>query len=155
MTGNHKSQQLVANIEDIMKIIPHRYPFLLVDRVINLNPDKNITAIKNVTINEEFFQGHFPSKSVMPGVLIIESMAQSAAVLVSKTLGIDAEGKIVYFMTIDNTRFRNPVVPGDQLKLDVIKVRQRKNVWKFNGKAYVEETLVAESTFSAMIVDLE
>tara|TARA_B100000073_G_scaffold339191_1_gene337294 strand:- start:517 stop:984 length:468 start_codon:yes stop_codon:yes gene_type:complete len=155
MTGNHKSQQLFANIEDIMKIIPHRYPFLLVDRVINLNPDKNITAIKNVTINEEFFQGHFPSKSVMPGVLIIESMAQSAAVLVSKTLGIDAEGKIVYFMTIDNTRFRNPVVPGDQLKLDVIKVRQRKNVWKFNGKAYVEETLVAESTFSAMIVDLE
>ena len=137
-----------------MKIIPHRYPFLLVDRVINLIPDKSVIAIKNVSINEEFFQGHFPSKPVMPGVLIIESMAQSAAVLVSKTLGIDAQGKIVYFMTIDNTRFRSPVVPGDQLKLEVYKVRQRKNVWKFDGKAFVDKVLVAEGSFSAMIVDL-
>lgn len=155
MTETQINHETVVNIEDIMKIIPHRYPFLLVDRVINLIPDKSIIAIKNVSINEEFFQGHFPSKPVMPGVLIIESMAQSAAVLVSKTLGIDAQGKIVYFMTIDNTRFRNPVVPGDQLKLEVYKVRQRNNVWKFDGKAFVEKVLVAESSFSAMIVDLD
>ena len=154
MTEIKTNHETVINIGDIMKIIPHRYPFLLVDRVINLIPDKSVIAIKNVSINEEFFQGHFPSKPVMPGVLIIESMAQSAAVLVSKTLGIDAQGKIVYFMTIDNTRFRNPVVPGDQLKLEVYKVRQRKNVWKFDGKAFVEKVLVAESSFSAMIVDL-
>ena len=155
MTETQINHETVVNIGDIMKIIPHRYPFLLVDRVINLIPDKSIIAIKNVSINEEFFQGHFPSKPVMPGVLIIESMAQSAAVLVSKTLGIDAQGKIVYFMTIENTRFRNPVVPGDQLKLEVYKVRQRKNVWKFDGKAFVEKVLVAESSFSAMIVDLD
>ena len=154
MTETQINHETVVNIGDIMKIIPHRYPFLLVDRVINLIPDKSVIAIKNVSINEEFFQGHFPSKPVMPGVLIIESMAQSAAVLVSKTLGIDAQGKIVYFMTIDNTRFRSPVVPGDQLKLEVYKVRQRKNVWKFDGKAFVEKVLVAESSFSAMIVDL-
>ncbi len=154
MTETQINHETVVNIGDIMKIIPHRYPFLLVDRVINLIPDKSVIAIKNVSINEEFFQGHFPSKPVMPGVLIIESMAQSAAVLVSKTLGIDAQGKIVYFMTIDNTRFRNPVVPGDQLKLEVYKVRQRKNVWKFVGKAFVEKVLVAEGSFSAMIVDL-
>ena len=141
MTETQINHETVVNIGDIMKIIPHRYPFLLVDRVINLIPDKSVIAIKNVSINEEFFQGHFPSKPVMPGVLIIESMAQSAAVLVSKTLGIDAQGKIVYFMTIDNTRFRNPVVPGDQLKLEVCKVRQRKNVWKFDGKAFVEKVL--------------
>ena len=155
MTETQINHETVVNIGDIMKIIPHRYPFLLVDRVINLIPDKSVIAIKNVSINEEFFQGHFPSKPVMPGVLIIESMAQSAAVLVSKTLGIDAQGKIVYFMTIDNTRFRNPVVPGDQLKLEVYKVRQRNNVWKFDGKAFVEKVLVAESSFSAMIVDLD
>ncbi|MAI06459.1 MAG: 3-hydroxyacyl-[acyl-carrier-protein] dehydratase FabZ [Alphaproteobacteria bacterium TMED87] len=154
MTETQINHETVVNIGDIMKIIPHRYPFLLVDRVINLIPDKSVIAIKNVSINEEFFQGHFPSKPVMPGVLIIESMAQSAAVLVSKTLGIDAQGKIVYFMTIDNTRFRSPVVPGDQLKLEVYKVRQRKNVWKFDGKAFVDRVLVAEGSFSAMIVDL-
>ncbi len=154
MTETQINHETVVNIGDIMKIIPHRYPFLLVDRVINLIPDKSVIAIKNVSINEEFFQGHFPSKPVMPGVLIIESMAQSAAVLVSKTLGIDAQGKIVYFMTIDNTRFRSPVVPGDQLKLEVYKVRQRKNVWKFDGKAFVDKVLVAEGSFSAMIVDL-
>ena len=136
MTETQINHETVVNIGDIMKIIPHRYPFLLVDRVINLIPDKSINAIKNVSINEEFFQGHFPSKPVMPGVLIIESMAQSAAVLVSKTLGIDAQGKIVYFMTIENTRFRNPVVPGDQLKLEVYKVRQRKNVWKSLSKYF-------------------
>ena len=139
---------------DILKHLPHRYPFLFVDKIVSVELGKSIHAQKNVSINEEFFQGHFPSKPVMPGVLIIESMAQSAAVLVSKTLGIDAQGKIVYFMTIDNTRFRNPVVPGDQLKLEVYKVRQRKNVWKFDGKAFVEKVLVAESSFSAMIVDL-
>ena len=154
MTETQINHETVVNIGDIMKIIPHRYPFLLVDRVINLIPDKSVITIKNVSINEEFFQGHFPSKPVMPGVLIIESMAQSAAVLVSKTLGIDAQGKIVYFMTIDNTRFRSPVVPGDQLKLEVYKVRQRKNVWKFDGKAFVDRVLVAEGSFSAMIVDL-
>ncbi|HYZ63704.1 MAG TPA: 3-hydroxyacyl-ACP dehydratase FabZ, partial [Acetobacteraceae bacterium] len=114
---------------------------------------ESATGVKNVTANEGFFQGHFPGHPVMPGVLIVESMAQTAAVLVVETLGPDSAGKLVYFMTIEAAKFRRPVVPGDQLMIHVSKVRSRNNVWKFNGVARVDGTAVAEATFSAMIMD--
>ena len=141
------------DIQRIMKMIPHRYPFLLVDRVEDVVRGKSAVGVKNVSINEPFFQGHFPSRPVMPGVLIVEAMAQTAAVLVVDSLGEDAEGKLVYFMTIDNARFRRPVEPGDQLRLTCTKVRQRSNVWKFSGVAKVGDTVVADATYSAMIMD--
>jgi 3-hydroxyacyl-[acyl-carrier-protein] dehydratase len=140
-------------IERIMRMIPHRYPFLLIDKVVDVQPDKDAVGVKNVTINEPFFAGHFPQRPVMPGVLIIESMAQTAAVLVVETLGEKAEGKLVYFMSVDNARFRKPVVPGDRLRVHVTKQRNRGNVWKFTGEAFVESKLVAEATFAAMILD--
>jgi 3-hydroxyacyl-[acyl-carrier-protein] dehydratase len=140
-------------IERIMQMIPHRYPFLLIDKVVDVRPDKEAVGVKNVTINEPFFAGHFPQRPVMPGVLIIESMAQTAAVLVVQTLGADAEGKLVYFMTVDSARFRKPVVPGDTLRVRVTKQRNRGSVWKFTGEAFVGDKLVAEATFAAMILD--
>ena len=143
----------VVDIKRVMEMIPHRYPFLMVDRILNLVPDDRATGLKNVSINEPFFQGHFPDEAVMPGVLIIESMAQTAAVLVVHTLGSEAEGKLVYFMSIDSARFRKPVVPGDQLIIDVVKQQKRRNVWKFAAEARVESRLVAEATYSAMILD--
>lgn len=143
----------VVDINRIMELIPHRYPMLMVDRVIDLVPGESAVGIKNVTINEAFFQGHFPEKPVMPGVLIVEAMAQTAAVLVVHTLGASAEGKLVYFMTIDSCRFRKPVGPGDQMRILVRKERHRFNVWKFEGKAMVDDQLVAEATYSAMIMD--
>lgn len=139
-------------IERIMKMIPHRYPFLLVDRVQDVVPAESAVGVKNVTINEPFFPGHFPEKPVMPGVLIIEAMAQTCAILVVETLGAAAEGKLVYFMSIDNGRFRKPVGPGDVLHITVKKDRNRANVWRFNCEAKVGETLVAEATISAMIM---
>lgn len=142
----------VVDIEGIMKAIPHRYPFLLIDRVINVKKGESATGIKNVSVNDNFFQGHFPTSPVMPGVLIIEAMAQTAAVLVVKTLGKEFEGKLVYFMTIDNSKFRRPVVPGDQIYIEVIKERNRANVWKFRGVARVDGSSVAEASFSAMIM---
>jgi len=137
----------------VMELIPHRFPFLMVDRVESIIPNVSCVGIKNVSINEPFFAGHFPSRPVMPGVLIIESMAQTAGCLVVATLGADAEGKLVYFMTIDDARFRKPVVPGDQIKVHVSKIRNRGPVWKFRGEAKVNGTLVAEATYSAMILD--
>lgn len=141
------------DIVRVMEMIPHRYPMLMIDRVVDLYPDKSAVGIKNVSINENFFQGHFPAKPVMPGVLIIEAMAQTAAVLVVHTLGPQAEGKLVYFMTVDEARFRKPVVPGDTARIHVSKVRHRGPVWKFQGEARVGDTLCAEATFSAMILD--
>jgi 3-hydroxyacyl-[acyl-carrier-protein] dehydratase len=141
------------DIERIMELIPHRYPFLMIDRVIDMVPDQSAVGIKNVTINEFFFQGHFPRKPVMPGVLIIEAMAQTAAVLVVETLEGAAAGKLVYFMTIEDGRFRKPVAPGDTLYIHVTKVRNRGNVWKFLGEAKVDGVLMAEARFSAMIMD--
>lgn len=141
------------DIHRIMEMIPHRYPFLLVDRVEDIVAGESAVGVKNVTINEPFFQGHFPDRPVMPGVLIVEAMAQTAAVLVVDSLGKQAEGKLVYFMTIENARFRRPVEPGDQLRLQCSKVRQRANVWKFSGVAKVGDTTVAEATYSAMIMD--
>jgi 3-hydroxyacyl-[acyl-carrier-protein] dehydratase len=140
-------------IERIMRMIPHRYPFLLIDKVVDIRADTEAVGVKNVTINEPFFSGHFPQRPIMPGVLIIESMAQTAAVLVVQTLGARAEGKLVYFMSVDNARFRKPVVPGDRLRVHVTKQRNRGSVWKFTGEAYVDEKLVAEATFAAMLLD--
>ncbi len=141
------------DINRIMEMIPHRHPFLMIDRVLDLVPNVRATGVKNVTINENYFQGHFPNHPVMPGVLIIEAMAQTAAVLVVHTLGTDAEGKLVYFMSVDGARFRKPVEPGDQLSVEVKKQRSRGNVWKFAGRAIVDKTLVAEATYAAMILD--
>jgi 3-hydroxyacyl-[acyl-carrier-protein] dehydratase len=141
------------NIAQIMRAIPHRYPFLLIDRVVDLVIGESATGVKNVSINENFFQGHFPTEPVMPGVLLIESMAQTAAVLVVATLGPDAEGKLVYFMSIEGAKFRRPVVPGDQVMVHVTRVQRRANVWKFSGQAKVDGQVVAEATYAAMIRD--
>jgi 3-hydroxyacyl-[acyl-carrier-protein] dehydratase len=143
----------VLDINRIVEMIPHRYPFLLIDRVSDIVPDDSAVGLKNVTVNEPFFPGHFPSRPIMPGVLIIEAMAQTAAVLVVETLGSSAEGKLVYFMSVDEARFRKPVVPGDQMKIHVKKERSRGNVWKFSGKAMVDGQLMAEAIYTAMIVD--
>ena len=141
------------DIGQIMSAIPHRYPFLLVDRVVDMVLGESCTGIKNVTINENFFQGHFPSMPVMPGVLIIECMAQTAAVLVVTTLGPEWQGKLVYFMTVENAKFRKPVQPGDQMRVEVVKQRQRGNIWKFSAEAKVDGKVVAEATYAAMILD--
>ena len=141
------------DINRLMELIPHRYPFLMVDRIVDVVLGDSCVGIKNVTMNENFFQGHFPGRPVMPGVLIIEAMAQTAGALVVATLGDESEGKLVYFMTIDNVRFRRPVLPGDQLRVYVAKQRNRGNVWKFVGEAKVDGQLVAEATFAAMIAD--
>ncbi len=137
----------------IMQMIPHRYPFLMIDRVVDLVPDLSAIGIKNVSINESYFQGHFPRQPVMPGVLVIECMAQTAAVLVVETLEGAAAGKLVYFMSIEDCRFRKPVVPGDRLHIHVTKTRRRGSVWKFNGEARVDGALMAEARFTAMIMD--
>jgi 3-hydroxyacyl-[acyl-carrier-protein] dehydratase len=142
-----------VDIRRILQMIPHRYPMLMVDKVIDMQLDRSAVGIKNVTINEPFFQGHFPSEPVMPGVLIVEAMAQTAAVLVVSTYGQESEGKLVYFMSIDDVRFRRPVFPGDRLELHVEKVQSRASVWKFSGKAIVEGKVAAEATFAAMIRD--
>jgi 3-hydroxyacyl-[acyl-carrier-protein] dehydratase len=143
----------VVDIARIMHAIPHRYPFLLIDRVVDVVHNRSAIGIKNVSVNEAFFAGHFPDHPVMPGVLIIESMAQTAAVLVVETLGPDAAGKLVYFMSIEGAKFRRPVVPGDQLRIHVTKERNRGNVWKFNAVARVDGVSVAEATYAAMIMD--
>lgn len=140
------------SVNEIMKVIPHRYPFLLVDRIIELEPGKSATGIKNVTINEPFFQGHFPDQPIMPGVLIVEAMAQVAGVMAFRS---GMEGKSVYFMSIDNVKFRRPVVPGDQVKLEITTLKHRGNVWKFSGTATVDGKLVSEAEFTAMVTDKE
>ena len=139
----------------IMEMIPHRYPFLLIDRLDDVVANESAVGIKNITMNEFYFQGHFPGEPVVPGVIIIEAMAQTAAVLVVETLGPEAEGKLVYFMSIDDARFRKRVGPGDTLHVHVQKIRHRRNVWKFRGEARVSDSLMAEATFTAMIVDDE
>ncbi len=143
----------VIDITGIMKRIPHRYPMLLIDQVIDVVRGESCTGMKNVSVNEPFFQGHFPGRPIMPGVLIIEAMAQTAATLVVDALhNVDAETHIVYFMTVENARFRKPVIPGDRLAIKVEKKRQRGNVWKFQSHAFVEGVLCAEAVFTAMLV---
>ncbi len=157
--NNEVSEQLppidVAMIDSrrLMTMIPHRYPFLLLDRLIDVRRGVSAIGIKNVTVNEPFFQGHFPGHPVMPGVLIIEAMAQTAAALVIEGLGELAGQPIVYFMSIDGAKFRKPVVPGDQLRLHLTKDRKRGNVWRFNGVANVDGVAVAEAMITAMIMD--
>ncbi|MBF0304240.1 MAG: 3-hydroxyacyl-ACP dehydratase FabZ [Alphaproteobacteria bacterium] len=153
MNDNGTTTPGSVDINRIMQMIPHRYPFLMVDRVIDIVPNQSAIGIKNVTIGEPCFQGHFPTRPIFPGVLIIEAMAQTAAVLVVETLGRASEGKLVYFMSIDGARFRKPVGPGDRLMIHVAKERSRGNVWKFRGEAKVDGTLVAEAIYTAMIVD--
>lgn len=143
------------DVQEIMTMIPHRYPLLLVDRIVDYKLGEWAVGLKNVTFNEPHFQGHFPSKAIMPGVLIVEAMAQTAACLVVKTLGGDTMSKLVYFMSIDQAKFRRPVVPGDSVHIHVTVVQSRRNVWKFNGEAKVGDTVCAEASFSAMIMDKE
>lgn len=145
--------ETIFDINQIKEMIPHRYPFLLVDRIIEHVPGESAVGLKNVTMNEPQFMGHFPQIPVMPGVLIIEAMAQTAAIVVVDTLENKSAGNLVYFMTIDEARFRKPVVPGDTMHIRVTKVQSRKTVWKFKGEAFVGDTLCAEATFSAMIVE--
>jgi 3-hydroxyacyl-[acyl-carrier-protein] dehydratase len=148
-----EEQPTQIDIQRIMEMIPHRHPFLMIDKVIDVVANERATGIKNLSINENYFQGHFPARPVMPGVLIIEAMAQTAAVLVVHTLGPASEGKLVYFMSVDNARFRRPVFPGDRLAVQVTKLRRRGNVWKFEGQAKVGDNLMAEAVFAAMILD--
>ena len=141
------------DIRRVMAALPHRYPMLLIDRVEALDPEKSITAIKAVTINEPFFQGHFPGRPIMPGVLIVEALAQAAGVLAVEALGLAGSGKLVYFMAIDGAKFRTPVEPGVLLRLDVEFVQKRATVCKFAGRASVDGKLAAEANFTAMIAD--
>jgi 3-hydroxyacyl-[acyl-carrier-protein] dehydratase len=138
-------------INEIMELIPHRIPMLLIDKLTDVKLGESATGIKNVTMNEWFFQGHFPGHPVMPGVLIVEAMAQAAGVLVTKSMGQNSDGKIVYFMSIEEAKFRKPVVPGDTLKLKVTLLKSRGNIWKFRGEAWVEDVMTDEATFTAMI----
>ena len=142
-----------ADIQRIMELIPHRYPFLMIDKVVDMVHSEQATGIKNVTINEPFFQGHFPDYPVMPGMLIVEAMAQTAAALVVASLGAKAEGKLVYLMTVNNCRFRKPVGPGDQLRVHVVRKQRRGNVWKFHSDVTVDGKVVAEADYAAMIMD--
>ena len=154
MTETQPSVELDSvDIQRVMEMIPHRYPMLMVDRVVELVADVSAVGIKNVSINEPYFAGHFPSRPVMPGVMVVESMAQTSAVLVVYTLGPDAEGKLVYFMSIDNARFRKPIVPGDTMRVHVSKDRARGAVWKFVSEVRVGGELVAKANFAAMILD--
>lgn len=143
----------MINIKEIQELLPHRYPFLLVDRIIEIEPGVKAVGIKNVTINEEFFLGHFPGHPIMPGVLIIEALAQVAGILAFRS-GANV-GKSVYFMSIEKAKFRKPVVPGDQLRLEINILQQRGNVWKFSGNAVVDEKVAAEAEFTAMVTDKE
>ncbi len=142
-----------VDIDEVMGMIPHRYPFLMIDKVVDIVVGESAVGVKGVTVSEPHFQGHFPGRPIMPGVLIVEAMAQTAATLVACTLGDVARDKLVYFMTIDNARFRRPVVPGDMLRIHVTKKQNRGAVWKFESTAKVDEAVVADATFTAMIVD--
>ena len=141
------------DIKRVMEALPHRYPMLLVDRVEQLDPDKRIVAIKAVTINEPFFQGHFPARPIMPGVLIVEALAQAAGILAVESLGLAGSGKLVFFMAIEGAKFRQPVEPGVLLRLEVEFVQKRTSVCKFAGRATIDGKLAAESQFTAMIAD--
>ena len=145
----------MIDIQGIMEVLPHRYPFLFVDRIIVFEPEKRIVGIKNVTVNEPFFQGHFPGEPVMPGVLIIEALGQTAGVLAFRAMGGEAEGKGVYLMSINRVKFRRPVIPGDQLRLELDVLKHRGMIWAFQGKAFVEDHIAAEAEIMATIMDRE
>ncbi len=156
--GEKKELDIVLDINVIKKLLPHRYPFLLVDKVKDIIPFESATGVKMVTANEWYFEGHFPNHPIMPGVLIIEAMAQTAGVLIlhSQQLeksNITDEQSMVYFMSMDNVKFRKPVVPGDALEINITKERVRGNVWRFTGKAFVDGSLTNEATFTAMVAN--
>lgn len=153
MSEENKPEQDVLNVERIMELIPHRYPMLLIDQLTEIIPGEGAVGIKCVTMNEQFFQGHFPGKPVMPGVLIVEAMAQTAAVFVMLSMAEEASEKLPYFMSIDGAKFRKSVVPGDRLELHIKLERHRGPVWRFRGEGRVAGKLVAEATFTAMIAD--
>ena len=142
--------ETVYEIRKIMELLPHRYPFVLVDRIVEIVTDERIVGLKNVTINEPFFQGHFPGTPIMPGVLIVEAMAQVGAILVNASRSEEERKELIYFMGIDKARFRKPVIPGDQLILEIIAMKRRANLFKMAGKATVDGTLVAEAEVMAM-----
>lgn len=146
---------MLLDVNDIMKILPHRYPFLMVDRIVELDPAKRCVGIKNVTINEPFFQGHFPGHPVMPGVLIVEAMAQVAGIMAYLASDETTKQKVSYFISIDNARFRKPVQPGDQLRIVVETTLNRRGIWGVDGKVYVGETLVTEASLKATFADAE
>jgi 3-hydroxyacyl-[acyl-carrier-protein] dehydratase len=143
----------MLDINEIMKILPHRHPFLLVDRITEVETGKRIVGLKNVTINEPFFVGHFPGHPVMPGVLIIESMAQVSGILAYLSSDESVRSKITYFVGIDNARFRKPVVPGDQLRLELEVAGCKRGIWSFNGRSFVADTLVAEAELKLTLAD--
>jgi 3-hydroxyacyl-[acyl-carrier-protein] dehydratase len=142
----------MMDIMAIQNMLPHRYPFLMIDRIVEMEPNVRAVGIKNVTVNEPFFQGHFPGNPIMPGVLIVEAMAQLAGVLAFSS---GMQGSSVYFMSIEKAKFRKPVVPGDQVKLEIKVLQQRGNVWRFSGQALVDEKVVSESEFTAMVMAKE
>ncbi len=143
-----------ADIQKVMRLLPHRYPFLMIDRIKDMREARSATGIKNVSINEPFFQGHFPGHPVMPGVLTVEAMAQTAGVVVVHSLEADEVAKVVYFMSIESAKFRKPVTPGDTLHIHVTKQAQRGSAWKFSAQAKVNGVVVSDASFSAMIVDM-
>jgi 3-hydroxyacyl-[acyl-carrier-protein] dehydratase len=145
----------MIDIREIMRLLPHGYPFLLIDRILEIEPGKRIVGIKNVTYNEPFFPGHFPGRPIMPGVLIVEAMAQTAGVLAFKSIPEEEQRKPVLFLGLDNVRFRKPVVPGDQLRMELEITRHRQAIWGFKGKAFVENKLVAEADLLAMLGEEE
>jgi 3-hydroxyacyl-[acyl-carrier-protein] dehydratase len=154
MNDQNETRELeTADVARLLKLLPHRYPFLLVDRIIDMDGDNSAIGVKNVTINEPFFQGHFPDFPVMPGVLLIEGMAQTAGALCVASLGNDYEPQLVYFMSIDRAKFRRPVTPGDTVHYHVHKIRNRGRVWRFRAEAKVGGNSVAEGEISAMIVE--
>ncbi|WP_259779758.1 3-hydroxyacyl-ACP dehydratase FabZ [Aestuariispira ectoiniformans] len=153
MTETNDDYLKDIDVVKVMERIPHRYPLLLVDKIEEIEPFEYAIGVKAVTVSEPHFQGHFPQRPIMPGVLIVESMAQTAAVMVVSSLGAESEGKLVYFMSVEDAKFRRPVVPGDLMKIHVEKKQQRGAVWKFKGQALVDGKVVAEATFSAMIRD--
>lgn len=144
---------MTLDIRQIMEALPHRYPFLLLDRIESMEKGKEIVALKNVTINEDFFNGHFPGFPVMPGVLIVEAMAQAGGILALQDLGGELGTRKIFFMSIEKARFRHPVVPGDQLRIEVSIERRRKTIWKMTGKTYVQDKLVTDAILQAMITD--
>ena len=152
LSNNYQEEKRMMGITEIMDFLPHRYPFLLVDRIVEMEAQKRIVGIKNVSINEPFFQGHFPGHPIMPGVLILEAMAQTAGVLSLKMVD-DPASKVIYFMSIDKAKFRHPVYPGDQLRLELEVIKIRVPIMKFSGNAFVEEKKVAEAHLTATIVD--
>ena len=137
------------DIQEIMKLLPHRYPFIMIDRILELTPGEKVIALKNVTINEPFFQGHFPENPIMPGVLIVEAMGQAGAILAAKSLDLESHGSLIFFMGMDKVKFRKPVIPGDQLIFEMNFLKQRRKVFKMSGTAYVDEQVVAQAELMA------